>query len=1206
MLKASPEVARRRAAPSSRWTAAASVVILLLAANAGFSILSSAPRESGLRLGLVERQPLPGATRIPLEQAVAAVRHDYGRFLLARFTAQQEEALRASGYTVRVFEDPERVGLGFYSFRAPPGPLNLPPDLTADESRLTVGTYLVKLVGPAREEWLSEIRTLGAEVLTPIPEFSYLVRMPPRQRARISAFPFVEWVGPYHPAFKLGGDLARRHRDGNLPAGALKLSVAVYRSADVEAAVNRIRGMRGEILSRMPGYFAEIVTVRISGSLVPDLARLPEVYVVEAAPEPRLEDESATQILAGQVDAGGIPFRPSFGQPTYADWLAARNLDGSNVTIGYVDNGVMNVDPSGHTSGRVNESVCGAAGSEGHGQFGASNAGGSCTHPGEGSTGYRYGLGVAPGVNFINIPALKSAGACTHDDATRARDTVAFNGPNGVPGTIQNNSWGSGGYSADGNSDEDVSYTIYEQTYDALVRDADSVAAGNQSLITCFSSGNEGNSASPGSTGDNPSSLTRPHAAKNVLTTGSSSVYRPSSGGININDRSLFSSQGPAMDGRIKPDLMAPGGVVANIVGIASASVNNFGNSLGDGLHSLSAGTSFATPQTAGGAALLVQWWQRFAPSAPSPAVVKAMLINSARDMQGGNTADLIPNRHEGWGRWNLGNVVEAGTPTIVSAPPLFRKTSGLGSFYLDQGVVFNNNGDQYQVRLTPADPGKPLKATLVWTDAPGAAGSCPSLVNNLDLEVVQNGNIMLRGNALSSGLSAAGGPADSINNVEQVIQPAPSGFYTLTVKAVTLAGDGIPGIGDATDQDFALVVTNAVAYSGPILSAGTPASTDVCSGTGSGGNTVVDPGETLVFSLPLANSGDAAATAVSGSLVSQTPGVTVLDGTSAYASIPVGATINPNAGDSLGVLVADTVPCGTAINLILNVSTGEGNFPVPVRFEAGSKTVTTQNLTGTTGLINDVAGSPSLFTTPAAASGTIRNISLDLDISSDDRYFLFDNYTVNLIAPTTSSLWVHDGPLPCSALNTNFPGSRLSQVGSLDQFKGQDAGGVWTLQVADKNNTQCQGGGPPGPCTEGTLNSWALHITRESAPACNTCIVTAVAPPEVSAPGAQTPLTLSLDDTTGIVTFTWENQGPLSDSYRLYQGLLSSLAGTGVTPANTAPVQCGIGTSSTSFVPAQGDFFYLAAGQKAALVGPLGEASNPGLYPRSASQICP
>ncbi len=476
--------------------------------------------------------------------------------------------------------------------------------------------------------------------------------------------------------------------------------------------------------------------------------------------------------------------------------------------------------------------------------------------------------------------------------------------------------------------------------------------------------------------------------------------------------------------------------------------------------------------------------------------------------------------------------------------------------------------------------------------------------MNDLDLELVQNGKIVLRGNAFTSGITTAGGPADHTNNVEQVIQPGPSGFYTLTVKAVTLPGDGIPANADTTDQDFALVVTNAVPYSGPILSAGTVGAADVCPGAGSGGDMVIDPGETVVFSVPLANSGGAAATAVRGGLASQTPGATILDGSSAYADIPAGSVGNPNAGDTLSVVVSDTLPCGTGIDLVLTVSTGQGIFAVPIHFDVGSETVTTESLSGTTGSVNDDALVPSVFTTPIAASGTIRGLSLDVNLTSTDVSYLFDDYMVTLTSPQGTGVTVHSNPIPCKALNTTFPDSRLAQVGSMDLYKGQDAGGIWTLRVYDRNNTLCQYHGTIS-CSLGTVNSWGLHITRESAPACNTCTVTAP-PPEVSAPGSASPLLLGRDTSTGIATFTWENLGTLADSYRLYQGAIASLAGTGVTFSNTFPVQCGIVGSTTAFVPGDGNFFYLVAAQKGSQFGPLGEATDPVTYPRSADQTCP
>jgi subtilisin-like proprotein convertase family protein len=1164
-----------------------------------------APRDEPLRLGLVSNAPQPGRAQVSLPDSVARVRHDYGRFSLVQLSWEQEAALREAGYDVEILEGADRIGVGPYSFTLPAGPENLPADLIWKDSRAPRDeAFLVRLVGPPAEDWLPRLKSAGVEVLTPIPSFSYLALIPPGRSNAVAALPFVEWVGPYHPAFKLSNELARRHGRGTLRDTPQKLTVLIYKSMDVDGAVNRLRGMRGDVLGRSAFDFYDLVTVLLPESLVPDLARLPEVYAVEEAPEPRLEDESSTQILAGQINAG-VPFRPSVGEDSHTDWLAARGLDGSGVTIGYVDNGVQNVDPTNHLTGRVNENIgCGTTGSEGHGHFGAANAGGSCSHPGEAGTGFLFGLGVAPAVNFINIPYLKTSGACNHDDATRARDTLNNTGPNGAHGTIQNNSWGSGAYSSNQNIDEDVSYTSYERTFDLLARDGDSNTGGNQPLITCFSAGNEGNTT-PGGGSDAPATLTRPHAAKNILTTGSSSVYRPGAGAGNIEDRSLFSSQGPTFDGRVKPDFMAPGGAAQNFAALASASLNNFGSPLADGMHSLSAGTSFASPQTAGGAALLVEWWQGISSVVPSPALVKALLLNSARDLSGGNTPAAIPNRQEGWGRWNLGNILEPGTPTIVTAPPLYRKTSGLAAIYLDQGVVLGTTGDVYQLRLAPADLTKPLKATLVWTDAPGAVNSCPSLVNNLDLELLQNGKDLLRGNAMTFGTTVAGGPADAINNVEQVIQSAPSGVYTLTVRGTAIAGDGIPGNADTTDQDFALVVTNAVIYSGPILAAGAMTKADACAGTGAGNNGVIDAGETVTFSFPLVNSGSVTATGITASLGPSTPDVTVVDGSIAYPNIAAGASAGPNAGDTLSIAISEALPCGADIDLTLSVNTAQGSFQVPVHFDLGAVTLTTQNITGATGLVNDDSASPSNFTAAGAVAGIVDSVSLDLNISSQDESFLFENYDVSLIAPTSTSVLLHSNPFACQAMSTTYPTSRLPQSGTLDIFKGQNQAGTWTLRVTDKNNTQISGGGPQRPASRATVNSWTLHLTRTTPPACNTC-ASSPPPPEVSAPASGLPLMLTYNAGTGQVGFTWESLGAQADSYRLLQGTLSSLIGTGVTTSNTAPILCGLTSTNATISPGPAAYFWLVVAQKGSTVGPLGDATDPFTYPRNSSLACP
>jgi hypothetical protein len=106
------------------------------------------------------------------------------------------------------------------------------------------------------------------------------------------------------------------------------------------------------------------------------------------------------------------------------------------------------------------------------------------------------------------------------------------------------------------------------------------------------------------------------------------------------------------------------------------------------------------------------------------------------------------------------------------------------------------------------ADETKPLRITLCWTDAPGTpAGS--SVVNNLDLQV-EIGGVTFKGNHFAGGFSSEGGSADPLNNVESVWLPeGTSGDFTIRVIAANIAGDGVPGNSDSTDQDFALVVYN-------------------------------------------------------------------------------------------------------------------------------------------------------------------------------------------------------------------------------------------------------------------------------------------------------------------------------------------------------------------------------------------------------------
>ncbi len=342
-----------------------------------------------------------------------------------------------------------------------------------------------------------------------------------------------------------------------------------------------------------------------------------------------------------------------------------------------------------------------------------------------------------------------------------------------------NNSWGF--------NDPDVlgAYTPVSQAYDAFVRDAQPAVPGNQELVEIKSAGNNGNGSQ---------TVSAPGTGKNLITVGATENVRAFGGADrslvgdaaadNITERVGFSGRGPTDDGRLKPDLMAPGTHVASTRSQASG-FNNNGisgtNASGDPFNSFytaSSGTSHSAPAVAGAAALIRQFFSSLGTGAftPSPAMTKALLVNNARDLG-------IDYYAQGFGLVNL-------DATLATA----------GRSFSDQTQRLDDSGEAATRTLTVPDAGAAVTVTLAWTDPPGPTGG-DAWVNDLDLEV-QAGEQLYYGN----------GAPDPRNNVEKVvIPPGVSGPITVRVRAVNIAGDGVPGIGDATDQDFALVSANAV-----------------------------------------------------------------------------------------------------------------------------------------------------------------------------------------------------------------------------------------------------------------------------------------------------------------------------------------------------------------------------------------------------------
>jgi hypothetical protein len=140
----------------------------------------------------------------------------------------------------------------------------------------------------------------------------------------------------------------------------------------------------------------------------------------------------------------------------------------------------------------------------------------------------------------------------------------------------------------------------------------------------------------------------------------------------------------------------------------------------------------------------------------------------------------------------------------------------------VDETHVFGASGETYVSTGTIAPSTSPFRVALVWTEPPGPTTG-NAWVNNLDLQVNVNGTIY-KGNVFTGALSVTGGVADFRNNAEFVFLPAgTTGTFTVTVTATNVAGDGVPGNADATDQDFALLVYNGTACQPAIFGVNPP-----------------------------------------------------------------------------------------------------------------------------------------------------------------------------------------------------------------------------------------------------------------------------------------------------------------------------------------------------------------------------------------------
>jgi serine protease AprX len=712
--------------------------------------------------------------------------------------------------------------------------------------------YIVQFIGPIKDEWKTRIQEVGGVLGDPFPSYSIIVEMDEKSREKVRTLSFVRWIGHYDPSFRISSGLLKEleereteDREAKVthtvekaitsPRSKIitpseiatpipnKFSISFHTKENLKAAIPEIKKLGGDIVGESGNSITCNLPQENLTEKIKELVSIHGVKLIDTIKMRKLRNDIATKIMCD------LELSSSFNIP----------LSGKGEIVGVADTGFDTDDPSKMhkdfedriigirswpISPEYNDIVQFPGDDDGpadkwsgHG----THVSGSVLGDGKMSQGLIRGLAVKAKLFF---QALEQPMIWTNEYLQWYRRKYMQNPPSyelaGIPqnlnylfqqaydagAKIHTNSWGGG----------------YDGVYDEFSADIDRFVWEHKDMVILFAAGNDGEDKNRDGKIDSMS-ITPPGTAKNCICVGASENLR-TSGGLNpdgpcdtygscwndpssivpfpsnpikddrisddVSDIVAFSSRGPCIDNRFKPDIVAPG---TNILSTRSSKAKKQGwgllpwNDPKKQFYMYMGGTSMATPLTAGAVALIRQYLRQQGLN-PSASLVKAALINSAlrlpfRYSVDTNTSNLW-DFEQGWGHVNL--------------KPFISEIDGFRMEFND--VEGLRTGEQKEYLFTVINSHFPFKVTLVYTDYPASPEKYPSIINNLNLFVTTPDDKDYHGNQFSPPYDSA---FDSNNNVETVyIQNPESGIYKVTVLASDVS---------AGPQDFSLVISGGL-----------------------------------------------------------------------------------------------------------------------------------------------------------------------------------------------------------------------------------------------------------------------------------------------------------------------------------------------------------------------------------------------------------
>jgi len=145
----------------------------------------------------------------------------------------------------------------------------------SDDTRL----FIVQFYTQPLEEFKEAIRSLGGKVRQYIAQYAYLVEMEEAVREQVEELPYVRWIGPYHPAYRLEEFMIDNYDNAYQKYPLQKYNIQVHTVEMKEILANKISEIGGIVDTANGGKFL------VQATLTPEqlffVARMDEVNFID-------------------------------------------------------------------------------------------------------------------------------------------------------------------------------------------------------------------------------------------------------------------------------------------------------------------------------------------------------------------------------------------------------------------------------------------------------------------------------------------------------------------------------------------------------------------------------------------------------------------------------------------------------------------------------------------------------------------------------------------------------------------------------------------------------------------------------------------------------------------------------------------------------------------------------------------------------------